>query len=76
LWSDYSAVVADVANTGFDKVASVYEGNLGGDDLSFSHNPDWMVATSLIEIDSAVEDATPFFLYYVGDAPLLDVANR
>jgi hypothetical protein len=74
LWSDYNAVVEDVANTGFDKVASVYEGNLGGNDLLFSHNPDWMVATSLIEIDSAVEDATPFFLYYVGDVSLFDFA--
>jgi hypothetical protein len=66
IWSDYDAVVADVTATGFDRVASVYEGNLGAD-LEFSHNPDWMIATTLTEIDSAVADETPFFLYYVGD---------
>ena len=61
-WRDYPAVVAAVEATGFDRVASVYETNLGAESLQFSHNPDWMVATSLAEIDAAVVDETSFFL--------------
>ena len=67
---DYRGIAAAVEYTGFTKPASVYETNMNSNvGLPFSHNPEWMVATSNKAIKDAVVANKPFFLYHASTMP-------
>ena len=70
LFTDYSKAVSNVKETGFAAAVGIYEGNmLAKSSLPFSHNPEWMVATSNKELTSAVAANKQFFLYFAPTAP-------
>ena len=63
VFADYAATVSAVEDTGFTKAPSVYAGNMMATNTeAFSHNPEWMVATSNTALKDAVDNSRPFFL--------------
>ena len=71
---DYDSLVKDIKKTGFTTVASAYCENMdpsGETDgvITWSHNHEWMVETSLKAVTAAVEAEKPFFLYMAPTGP-------
>ena len=72
--ADYDSLVKDIENTGFTTVASAYCENMnpwGETDgvVTWSHNHEWMVETSLEAVTAAVDAKKPFFLYMAPTGP-------
>ena len=62
----YSKYVNDIMKNGFDFADGIYIGNIyTGNDMQFSHNPEWMVSKSIDFINETVNvHNSPFFLYF------------
>ena len=69
LWADYDARVAAVRSAGYSVAASVYFDNLGSSGGEFSHNMEWVTAGAVNAMGTAVQDSTPFFLYFNPTVP-------
>ena len=70
MFADYAATVSAVEATGFTKAPSIYAGNMNTPNTeAFSHNPEWMVATSNTAVKDAVDNKRPFFLYHAPTIP-------
>ena len=72
--NDYDRLVADVQNTGFDHVAGCYVSNMPNNgvtvqQMTYSHNLEWMVSESISAIDVAISRSAPFFLHFTPTAP-------
>jgi arylsulfatase A-like enzyme len=69
-YNDYPGAVAAVLSNGFDAVGGVYQDNMDtAGTLAFSHNMEWMTATVLPQIDEAIKQKKPFFLYFTPTTP-------
>eukprot|EP00603_Paraphysomonas_imperforata_P003019 CAMPEP_0114420456 /NCGR_PEP_ID=MMETSP0103-20121206/4567_1 /TAXON_ID=37642 ORGANISM="Paraphysomonas imperforata, Strain PA2" /NCGR_SAMPLE_ID=MMETSP0103 /ASSEMBLY_ACC=CAM_ASM_000201 /LENGTH=794 /DNA_ID=CAMNT_0001588937 /DNA_START=108 /DNA_END=2492 /DNA_ORIENTATION=- len=67
--TSYASAEAAVRNTGFTDVGSVYIENMGSSVTNFTHNLEWMTATAMTNIDNALDNDKPFFLYFAPTAP-------
>lgn len=69
-FNDYAADVESVRNAGFSDPVAIYIENLPRkesrfNELSFSHNPEWLTATANAGIEDAViNENAPFFIYF------------
>eukprot|EP00754_Rhynchopus_humris_P037898 Rhum_TRINITY_DN205_c0_g1::Rhum_TRINITY_DN205_c0_g1_i1::g.847::m.847 len=74
--TDYASLVSDIEKTGFETVASAYVSNMGAGGATdgtntWSHNPEWLVETSLTAVEAAVTATPPrpFYLYLAPTGP-------
>ena len=74
--TDYPSLVSDIKKTGFETVASAYVSNMGAGGATdgtntWSHNPEWLVETSLAAVEAAVTAVPPrpFYLYLAPTGP-------
>lgn len=69
-YDNYNDVVDAVKSVGFSLVDGVYCSNLDmSEHMPFSHNMEWILDTALKNVDQALQQGKPFFLYIAATPP-------